>query len=156
MSRPPRPPPSPQPKSSLGMFASFFALVAIGVALIALLPVVVGGDVDAKTSVSVAIKGLDKKTRFARGLQNQCVDAFDSLEQRARKAGTDFLHNHVNNWHHVKNQDRRFDLLSKAVTDQENEFSKKYEIDVIRLAQNLERPEPIFSTTTSTTGITSK
>ena len=107
MSRPPRPP-SPQPKSSLGMFASFFALVAIVVALIALLPVVVGGDVDvdAKTSVSVAIKGLDKKTRFARGLQNQCVDAFDSLEQRARKAGTDFLHNHVNNWHHVKNQVR--------------------------------------------------
>jgi len=96
----------------------------------------------AKANVAEAIQNL-KRTRFARGLQNQCVDVYDDLEQRARKAGTDFLHNHVANWHHVQNQDRRFDTLSKELTNQENDFSVKYENDIIGLSENLQLLEPI-------------
>jgi len=93
--------------------------------------------------VAQALKGLTKKTRFARGLQDQCVDVYEDLEQRARKAGTDFLHNHVANWHHVKNQDRRFDSLSNQLASQETEFSKKYETDIIALSESLQSLEPI-------------
>lgn len=93
--------------------------------------------------VEAAVKGLTKKTRFARGLQDQCIDVYEDLEQRARKAGTDFLHNDISNWHHVKNQDKRFDMITNELEKQENEFTKKYENDVIGLSENLQLLEPI-------------
>jgi len=98
---------------------------------------------DPKTSVSQALKGLNQKTRFARGLEDQCVDVYEDLEMRARKAGQDYLHNDVANWHHVKNQDRRLDLIASELTKQENEFSTKYQNDVIGLSANLQLLEPI-------------
>ena len=72
---------------------------------------------DPKTSVSQALKGLNQKTRFARGLEDQCVDVYEDLEMRARKAGQDYLHNDVANWHHVKNQVVRscFDSMIHAI-----------------------------------------
>ena len=72
------------------------------------------GD-NVKADVADAIKGLNKRTRFARGLQDQCVDVYEDLEKRARQAGNDFLHNHVANWHHVQNQ-VAFELLARRFT----------------------------------------
>jgi len=100
------------------------------------------GD-SSEASVNEALKGLNKRSRFARGLQDQCVDVYEDLEQRARKAGQDFLHNDVNNWHRVKNQDRRFDLITEQLKKQENEFQQKYENDVIGLSRNLQALEPV-------------
>ena len=61
------------------------------------------GD-SSEASVNEALKGLNKRSRFARGLQDQCVDVYEDLEQRARKAGQDFLRFRItvawskNNW----------------------------------------------------------